>query len=217
MIESAFRGIGMLHQILESTTSLTISDILVIVGFLLAWDQYRKKVTASAAVVQLKRTMLKQRSVQYFDELSRKAAMLSAALRSKNWDEVSELVTQLGGLISSASGFSQVLILESENEELTRAGASLKLIWDGIPVNPQAEALSDEQIKGLMKHCILIVYAIEKVGGRMKYIGELEADEEQKKKRDALWPGKPKWLSKASTQLPLKPEGELPVEVKQNE
>jgi hypothetical protein len=211
MIEYFLRGLETLHHVVEHAITMTVSDILAIVGFLLAWDQHRKKVTASSAVAQLKRTLLKQRSSQYFDELSRKAATLSAVLRSKSWAEVSQLVTQLGGLISSASGFSQVLMLEEENEELTRDAASLKLIWDGIPVG--AEAVSDEQIKELMKHCIIIVYAVEKVGGRMKYIGEL-ADEQQEQGRGSFWTNRPRWLSRTSPDVSRRDKkDEPPMEI----
>src|SRR5271154_2164135 len=101
-----------LTPIFGHSFSISVSDVLAVVGFALAWDQYRKNRDSTQAVAQLKRTLFKQRSSQYFEELSRKAAILSSALRSRNWDQVSELVTQLGGLISNASGFSQKLILE---------------------------------------------------------------------------------------------------------
>jgi|HubBroStandDraft_3_1064219.scaffolds.fasta_scaffold158145_1 hypothetical protein len=165
-----------LVQLLGRTVSLSISDIVAVVGISLAVIQYRKNRTARQAVGQLKRSLLKQRSSQYFDELSRKAAILSSSLRSRNWAQVSELATQLGGLISSAAGFSQTLILEDEREELRLAASSLRAIWAGIPVNPEHQEITDDKVQELMGHCIIIVYAVDRVGGRMRYLGELEEE-----------------------------------------
>lgn len=163
-------------QILGQNVSVSLSDIIAVVGILFAYDQYRKNRTARQAVDHLKRSLLKQRSSQYFDELSRKPATLSSALRSRNWVEVSELVTQLGGLVSSAAGFSQKLILQDEKDELRLAMTSLKTIWEGIPPNPAHQEVNDDKIQMLMGHCMVIVYAVDRVGGRMKYLGELEEE-----------------------------------------
>src|SRR5690348_13963681 len=113
-------------QVFAHTVPLSVSDIIAIISIVIAIDQYRKNKTASKAVDQLKRSLLKQRSAQYFDELSRKAAALSAEVRSRNWERVAETATQIGGLISSASGFSRKLIRDDEMDELQLAATSLK-------------------------------------------------------------------------------------------
>jgi hypothetical protein len=173
-------------QVFGRTFSLSISDVIAVAGILLAIDQYRKNRSASRAVRQLKRSLLKQRSSQYFEELSRKAATLSSTLRSRNWAEVAELATQIGGLISSAASFSQKLILDEERNELHLAATSLKAIWEGIPANPQHQDVTDDKIKELMSHCMVIVYGVDRVGGRMRYLGELE-EEDQTLEENRWW------------------------------
>lgn len=176
-----------MYQILGHNVSVSISDILAAASLLLAFDQWRKNRTAQQAVHQLKTSLFKQRSSQYFDELSRKAATLSSSLRSRDWAEVSKLATELGGLISSAAGFSHKLILEDEKDELQLAMTSVKAIWGGIPVSPEQQAVNDDKIEKLMEHCMVIVYAVDRVGGRMKYLGEVE--EEGAKPRLTGWFG----------------------------
>jgi hypothetical protein len=175
--------VTVLAQVFSRSVTVSISDILTLGAALLALDQYRKNRASSRSVADLKASLFKQRSSQYFDDISRKAATLSSTLLSRNWPEASRILTELGGLVSSVSGFSGALMVEDEKRDLDAATKSLRAILDGIPVNPNAPEVPDDRIKELMQHCMVVVYAVERVGGRIRYIGEVASDKEPRR----LW------------------------------
>jgi uncharacterized membrane protein len=145
-------------QLMAYELKVSVSDVLAVVAFVLAWLQYRGKKQATEAVRTLKRTILKQRAAQHFDDLTRTATQLSGALRSKNWEEVAELTTRLGGLVASAVGFgSDRLMVAGEKRELELAADAITFIWNAIPVG--SDPVADDVVKELMRKCMVIVYA----------------------------------------------------------
>jgi len=160
-------------QLLGYELKISVSDVLTLVAFLFAWLQYRGKKEADGAVANLKRTILKQRAAQHFDDLSRSAVQLSGSLRGKDWQQVAEITTKLGALVASAVGFGgEKLMVAGEKEELTVAADAITFIWNAIPTTD--DPVEDDLVKELMRKCMVIVYAIERVGGRIKYLEELE-------------------------------------------
>jgi hypothetical protein len=165
---------------------VTLSDILAVAGFLLAWQQHRRAVTAGKIVSETRHSMLKQRAMQHFDHLSHKAGILASAVRGKDWNQVAEVATTLGGLVSSASGFCNQLMLGDEKGNLDMAANGVKFILDETPLDEQPP--QPETIRQMISQCTLIVYAVERIGGRMQYINEIDEHKEvEGKGRKRFW------------------------------
>jgi hypothetical protein len=72
---------------------------------------------------------------------------------------------------------------------------------------PNGAEVPDDRIKEPMQHCIVVVYAVERVGGRIRYIGEMASEREPRR----LW----RLLKKktiSTTPVALEPESEPPME-----
>jgi len=162
----------LIAAILDWGAHVTLSDALAIAGLLLAWQQHRKAVSAKHLVNEARSSMLKQKAMQHFDHLSHKAGALAAAVRSKDWNQVAEVATTLGGMVSSASGFCDQLMLGDEKGSLDMAANGVKFILDQTPLDEQA--VPQETVHQMISQCTLIVYAVERIGGRMQYLNDLD-------------------------------------------
>jgi hypothetical protein len=151
---------------------ITVSDVLAVAGILIAWQQYKSAKNAKQLVAETRRSMFKQRAAQHFNDISNKAGQLAGAVRGRNWDQATEVATALGGLVSSASGFADKIMLEGEKGSLTIAADSIKFILDQIPIGEHE--LDANVLRAMISQCTLIVYAVERVAGRMRYLGEIE-------------------------------------------
>jgi hypothetical protein len=160
--------------------TVTFCDILAILGLLIgiagvgiAIYQTRKAASAQKAVEDFRQKLFLQRAALRFSELAPKTLLLVNRIRIKNWPECAELGTEIGAGLANATGFCSQLILTDE-----RTSGSLELATDGLqyileqlPVDP-AQAMDAQIIQEMTKKCMLIVYGVERIAGRLKSLDD---------------------------------------------
>ena len=164
---------GLFSVTLDWQDGATIAGlILAVAGFVVAYMQWRKAKSAKEAENDLRRTLHRQRAAQFFNDMARDASVLSARVRERDWHQTAEIATRLGGSIANASGFCGTLMSPKEHDTLELAANGLKALIDDMPVGEGD--VDDPTVKGMMSQCIVIVYGVQQIAGRMKYLDELE-------------------------------------------
>jgi hypothetical protein len=159
--------------------SLGVSEIIGLVGLVFglvgvgfAIQQNRKAKSADIAVAEFRSKLFKQRVAQQFSDIAPKAVALAGQIRAKDWPGCAELATTAGAGLSNATGFCARLITEDERESLELAASSLEYILEALPVDGQQ--LEAGVVQEMTRKCMIIVYTLEKVAGRLKSLDEWE-------------------------------------------
>jgi hypothetical protein len=156
------------------TLSLNASDVIGIVGAIfglvalyIAYLQYRKASSAESAVKEIRQKLFRQQAAQRFSDIAPKVILLSGQVRIKNWQSCAEIATEIGAKLANAVGFcADLKTIEHERELLQASTDAVQYIWGALPVE---EAQTDAQtVQEMTNKCILILFTVEQVAGRLK-------------------------------------------------
>ncbi len=151
-----------------------IGVVIGVIGLWIAYLQYRKASAAEQAVDAYKKKLFKQQSAQRFSDIAPRAAMLAGQIRIKDWQACAESATEIASALSNAAGFCSSIIIEEERASLELAAGAVEFILEALPVDavqsPDAAA-----IKELTRKCMLVVYGVERISGRLKALDHSEA------------------------------------------
>jgi len=160
--------------------NLGVGDILGIVGILIgivgiaiAVQQNRKAKSSDEAVADVREQLFKQKAAQRFSDIAPRAILLAGQIRSKAWSACAEVATAIGAELSNAVGFCSALIVEEEKSSLELATNAIEYLLQAIPVD-QAQAADAGTIQEMTKRCMVIVYAVERIAGRLKSLDKPE-------------------------------------------
>jgi hypothetical protein len=163
---------------LDWRDGIAILSVLFGLGSLVvAYYEHRRAESARGAEKRVRLTLYRQRAAQFFGTMSRDAAHLASLLRGREWPDAAELGTSLGGSISNATGFCGKLMVDTEKESLELAAKNLREVLEAVPLAEQQP--TDEIVRSMMDKCIVVVYGIQQITGRMQYLDELEDAHEQ--------------------------------------
>jgi len=162
------------------TYTLTFCDLLAILGVIvglvgigIAIWQYQKAKDADEAVADYKKRLFRQQSALRFSEIAPKGVLLAGRIRIKDWQVCAELSTTIGAALANASGFCADLIMEEERSSLGLATDALEHILGNLPVDPNQAGPDGAAIQEMTKKCMLIVYGVERIAGRLKSLEDL--------------------------------------------
>jgi hypothetical protein len=157
---------------------LTFCDILAILGLIVgvaglwyARIQTNKAKSAEDAVADFRDQLHQQRAAGRFSDLAPRAVMLATRIRSKNWSECAGLGTEIGAGLANATGFCSDLISADEAPNLELATAALEFILHNLPID-ETQVLDGPAIQEMTKKCMVIVYAVGKIAGRLNSLNE---------------------------------------------
>lgn len=156
------------------SVSLNASDIIgivgVIVGFIGAWVaivHYRRTESAEAAVRDIRQRLFRQQAAQRFSDIAPRVVQLAGQVRIKDWQNCAEFATEIGAKLANAIGFcSDLKTIEGERELLQASTEAVQYIWGALPV--EEVQIDRETMQEMTKKCILILFTVEQVAGRLK-------------------------------------------------
>ena len=154
---------------------LTIIGLIIgVAGIAIAIQQTRKADSASIAVKKIRMTLFRQKAAQHFGALEPKAILLSGAIRARKWDDGAELATSVGAMLVNAAGYCSPLMNEDDKANLELAANGLKYIIENLPVGDST--IPANIFQELTKQSVSMLFAIERLAGRMKSLDEFEVE-----------------------------------------
>ncbi len=150
-----------------------VGIVIGIAGIAIAVQQYRKAASADNAVAGVREQLFKQKAAQRFSDIAPKAILMAGQIRSKSWPSCAEIGIAIGATLSNAVGFCSALIVEEEKSSLELATDAIEYLLQAIPVD-ETQAVDAGTTQEMTKKCMVIVYAVERIAGRLKALDKPE-------------------------------------------
>jgi hypothetical protein len=160
------------------SVSLNASDVIgiagVIVGLIFGvagvWIgvlQFRRAKSAESAVREIRQKLFRQQAAQRFSDIAPRVVLLSGLVRVKSWQSCAESATEIGAKLANAVGFcADLKTIEGEWEFLQASKNAVQYILASIPV--EDVPIDPQTVQEMTTRCMLILFAVEQVAGRLK-------------------------------------------------